>query len=175
VTRPVILYATASLDGFIAGAGGSMHWLDAANSEATDFGYSEFYATIDTMLMGSATYEFVLGAADPFPHADRQVFVFTSRELPRPADSVTLVHEDAVSFTRRLKDTSGEAIWLVGGGKLNATMLEAALIDEIRLFVQPVLLGEGIGLFDGKASAPLSLTHTARWPAGVVELRFGVM
>ena len=65
--RQVVLYATASLDGFIAELGGGMGWLDAASEADTDFGYPDFYASIETMLMGSATYEFVLGATDEFP------------------------------------------------------------------------------------------------------------
>ena len=62
--REVVLYSTASLDGFIAEPGAGMGWLDEVSARGEDFGYSDFYASIDTMLMGSATYEFVLGAAD---------------------------------------------------------------------------------------------------------------
>ena len=133
--RQVVLYITASVDGFIAEPGGGMGWLDEAASTGSDYGYAEFYASIETMIMGRATYEFVLGAADPFPHADREVFVFTQRDLPVAAPSVTLVSKNPADFTRRLREQKGGPIWLVGGGILNSALSAADLIDEIRLFV----------------------------------------
>lgn len=171
--RRVILYITASLDGFIAEPGGGMAWLDEASGADTDFGYAEFYASIDTMLMGGATYEFVLGAADPFPHADRELFVFTGRDLPVAAESVSLVRDDAATFVRGLKAREGGPIWLVGGGRLNASLLDAGLIDEMRLFVQPVVLGGGVPLFSApNCGAKLALERVVEWPLGVVELRY---
>jgi len=171
--RRVVLYITASVDGFIAEPGGGMSWLDEAAASGSDFGYGEFYASIETMLMGSATYEFLLQVADPFPHADREVFVFTRRELPAAAPSVTLVCEDPAQFTGELRDGEGGPIWLVGGGILNATLSAAELIDEVRLFVQPVLLGDGVPLFAGPhGRLALALEDSVTWPGGVVELRY---
>jgi dihydrofolate reductase len=171
--RRVILYITASIDGFIAETGGGMGWLDEASATGSDFGYADFYRSVETMLMGSATYEFVLGAADPFPHSDREVFVFTSRDLPIGADSVTLVGDDPAQFVSRLRQMDGGPIWLVGGGMLNSAMLDADLIDEVRLFVQPVLLGDGVPLFAGAhAGLRLELVESATWAGGVVELRY---
>jgi dihydrofolate reductase len=171
--RTVILYITTSLDGFIAEPGGGMRWLDEASAADTDFGYAEFYASIDTMLMGSATYEFVLREVEVFPHADRNVFVFTSRDLPIAAESVALVRTDAPQFVRDLKVRDGGPIWLVGGGKLNSSLLDAGLVDEIRVFVQPVVLGGGVPLFAApNGGARLRLEATREWPLGVVELRY---
>jgi dihydrofolate reductase len=171
--RPLILYITASLDGLIAEPGGDMSWLDAASAADTDFGYADFYASIETMLMGGATYEFLLREAEVFPHADREVFVFTSRDLPVAAKSVTLVHDDAATFVRGLKQLDGGPIWLVGGGKLNNSLLAAGLIDELRLFVQPVVLGSGVSLFaEPSCRAKLALESTREWPLGIVELRY---
>lgn len=173
--RPVILYVTASLDGFIAEPGGGMAWLDEANTAETDFGYADFYASIQTMLMGSHTYEFVLGV-EPFPHGDREVFVFTSRELLVAAPSVTLVRDDAAAFTTSLKTGDGGPIWLVGGGALNRTLWDAGLVDEVRLFVQPVVLGDGIALLQAPHSGGHLLLHASRdWPGGVVELHYHVV
>jgi dihydrofolate reductase len=171
--RPVVLYITASIDGFIAETGGGMGWLDEASATGSDFGYADFYASIETVLMGSATYEFVLGAAAPFPHADREVFVFTSRDLPVAAESVMLVGEDPAQFVSRLREVDGGRIWLIGGGRLNSAMLGADLIDEVRLFVQPLLLGDGVPLFAGAhAGLRLELVESATWPGGVIELRY---
>ena len=148
--------------------------LDEAASGSSDYGYGESYASIETMLTGSVTYEFVCHVAGPFPHADREVAVFTSRDLPKAAESVTFISEDPAVFTRRLKNGDGGAIWLVGGGILNSTLSAADLIDEVRLFVQPVILGDGVPLFAGPhARLELSLERSFPWPDGVVELRYG--
>lgn len=172
--RDVVLYITASLDGFIAETGGGMAWLDAANAAGSDFGYQEFYARIDAMLMGAKTYEFVRGVT-PFPHADRDVYVFTSRELPVAAPSVHLVRDDAAAFVSGLKELAGGTIWLVGGGELNRTVLDARLVDEVRLFVQPIVLGSGVPLLASPhANRTLDLLGVREWPADVVELRYRV-
>lgn len=171
--RRIVLYITASLDGFIAEPGGGMSWLETAQSVETDFGYADFYARIDAMLMGARTYEFLLGAAETFPHADRDVYVFTSRDLPVAAPSVILVREDPSSFSARLKATHGGDIWLVGGGELNRTLWDAGLVDEVRLFVQPVVLGGGTELLPAPhARRDMVLLGVREWPLGIVELRY---
>lgn len=173
--RPVILYITASLDGFIAEPGGGMGWLDAAQTTGSDFGYAGFYESIDTMIMGRRTYEFLV-PIEPFPHADREVVVFTTRALPVAAPSVSLVAENPAAFVARLKALPGGRIWLVGGGELNRTLWDAALVDEVRLFVQPVVLGDGVPLLPAPhARRPLQLAGSFAWPGGVQELRYRVV
>jgi dihydrofolate reductase len=175
VTRRVVIYSTASLDGFIAEKDGGMSWLDDVEASGVDFSFADFYAGVQTLLMGRATYEFVLRAAEKFPHADREVIVFSSRELPRAAQSVRIVAEDAAEFTARLKATEGGTVWCVGGAQIDAALLDAGLVDEIRLFVQPVLLGDGIPLFaTPHARAALVLDEVVERPLGIVELRYSV-
>jgi dihydrofolate reductase len=73
-------------------------------------------------------------------------FVF-SRTLESVPDGVELVREDAAGFVRRLKASEGGDIIVMGGGELGSALIEAGLVDEIGLAIQPVLLGGGTPLF----------------------------
>jgi dihydrofolate reductase len=172
VTRPLILYVTASLDGFIADREGGVGWLTGAEGE--DYGYAEFIAGVDTIVMGSGTYLASLaldGGTSAF--AGRATYVFTARDDLPATPGVTFCAEPAIDAVARLKEQRGGAIWLLGGGKLATSLAAAGEIDDVRLFVQPVLLGDGIPLWGG-FSRPLELrlVEATAWPGGLAELRY---
>ncbi len=173
--RSVVLYITASVDGFIADAAGGIDWLQGAEGE--DYGYAEFYASIGAVLMGSKTYEQVIGFDVEFPYADRPCYVFTGRTgLPKAADSVELVSVDPVEFTRRLVEIEGKPLWACGGAQLVTALWNDGLIDEIALFVQPMVLGEGIPLLlPHHAQRRLRLGAARPLTGDLVELRYTVM
>jgi dihydrofolate reductase len=151
--RQVILYAAVSLDGFIADSEGKVEWLSdpALRIEQEEFGYAEFYDSIDTTLMGYKTYEDILGFDLPFPYSDKVNYVFSRRE--RPAGKwVRIVNSEIPEFIRSLKAQKGKHIWLVGGAQLNAFFLDHELIDRIILTVAPMVLGKGIPIFRGPSS-----------------------
>jgi dihydrofolate reductase len=131
-----------------------------------------FLASIDTLIMGRKTYEFAGRAkAKFFPGMANYVF---SSSLPAGrTGEVEIVAEDAVAFTRSLKQQPGKDIWIFGGLELAASLLAAELVDEISLAVQPVLLGAGPQLF-GPLAAPQSwrLMEAKPFPNGVVLLRY---
>ncbi len=172
--QPVIAYITASLDGFIADRDGGVDWLQGA--EGHDYGYAEFYAGIDAVLVGSKTYEQVIGFDIDFPYADKPCYVFTSREdLPRAAPTVEFVAEDPATFVARLAEQDGRGLWACGGSRLLTTLWDAGLIDAIDLFVQPIVLGDGIPLLETPhASRRITLSQARSHPGGLAELRYEV-
>ena len=147
--RKLILYIATSLDGFIADQNHSLDWLEKfPHPEGEDYGYADLMGRIDTTLMGRETFRFLENFQGPFPYPDTKNYVFSqslkSTELP-----IEIIREDVAAFVKRLKTEPDKDIWLIGGGKLNATLANAGLIDEILLTQIPVFLGQGIPVFNG--------------------------
>ena len=173
--RPVVLYITMSVDGFIADTEGGVGWLAGAPGE--DYGYAQFYEGVDAVLLGRKTYEQILGFDVGFPYADKPCYVFSSDEsLPRAAESVEIVTTPAEEFVARLKLSEGGPIWLGGGARLATTLWDAGLVDEMHLFNQPIVLGGGIPLFsEPYQRRGLELLGSKSWPGGLVEVRYRVL
>ncbi|GAK03610.1 dihydrofolate reductase [Geomicrobium sp. JCM 19037] len=145
--RRVVLFIAVSLDGYIATENEQLDWLFEVDGEG-DNGISAFYETVDTVLMGRKTYDWVKKETinEGFPYQDKRTFVFTNQFLDGEP-SVQRVHEDLESFVNQLKQESGKNIWLVGGGELVSSFLKADLLDEITVTVAPKLIGKGVRLF----------------------------
>ena len=166
--RRLKLYTAVSLDGYIAGPNGEIDWLDVGGD--LDYGYAEFYESIDTTLMGSLTYRVALSVPD-FPYPDKTNYVFT-RSAPPDTEHVRFVSGDIAGFVRSLKEEPGEAIWLVGGGQINTIMLNAGLIDEVVLTLFPLVLGHGIPLFaPGAPRSRFETTGCETYETGLVQWR----
>jgi len=174
--RKIILYIASSLDGKIADKNGEVGWLDEIpNPDKSDYGYQEFYDSIDTTLMGNKTWQQVKGFGIGNPYKGKKNYVFTRKKSGTKDNEVEYVNENIIPFIKQLKTQQGKNIWCVGGSEFIAHMLNNNLIDEIRLFLMPVVLGEGIDL-TGKLGQIIKLemceTHT--YHSGVVELRYKV-
>lgn len=172
--RKTILYIAISLDGKIAKADGSVDWLEAIPVPGDgDYGYAEFYKSIDTTIQGNATYQQIIGWGVDFPYPDKKNYVITRQQGLANTEHVEFVSTDPVAFLRELKASAGKDIWVVGGGKLNATFLEAKLIDEIQVFIMPVVLTEGIDMFAAlRKETSLSLVASKTYENGVVALTY---
>lgn len=170
------LYIACSLDGYIARKDGSIDWLtEYENNSETDYGYSEFYSSIGTVLMGRKTYEQVLGFGD-WPYGEKKTYVFTRQNEPlRREKNVEFVSGDIGEFARRLKENTDEDIWLVGGSQLIKVFLEENLVQDFIVFVVPIILGSGIPLFDriGK-EIRLKMINTERYESGLVRVEYEI-
>ncbi|MFC3746592.1 dihydrofolate reductase family protein [Paenibacillus sp. GCM10012306] len=172
MTRPVVLYIAASLDGYIAKEDGGVDWLNDVEGEG-DNGYSEFYQTIDTVLIGKKTYDQTFELADEFPYPDKQCYVFSRSEQP-PSPHVTFVHEDVAGFVHKLKEQDGAKIWIVGGADILDVLMKEKLVDEFIVTITPIVLGNGIPLFKGD-NPEIKLTLKEAKPSGqFVELHYVV-
>ena len=172
--RKVVLYTAASLDGFLATEDHNLEWLFAVEGEG-DNGYSEFFNTVDTVLLGRVTYDWLMEhEKGDFPYKDTECYVF-SRTKRDNNEYVTFVNEDIVPLVKGLKEKKGKNIWLVGGGELNKLLLREGLIDELIVTVAPVLLGRGIPLFkENDHQTKLQLKGIMRYNQ-FVELRYDVL
>ena len=147
--RKLVLYIAVSLDGYIATDEHEMDWLFAVEGEG-DNGFAKFYDTIDTVLVGRTTYDWILQHEKTVDkiYNDKKCYVFTRTERP-PIKHITFISNDAVGFVKELKHKDGKNIWVVGGGELLQVFLEEKLVDELFITVAPILLGKGIPLFKG--------------------------
>lgn len=180
-----VKYSVAnSLDDFIARQDGAVDWLFMDG----DYGMREFFASIDTVLLGRKTYEFALSHS-PKPRKSRskkgkgqrasgwgmKSYVF-SRTMKKAADEgVSIISENAGEFVRNLKAEAGKDIWLMGGGELARSLFAENLVDEISLAIHPVLLGSGIPLFpDIGKQIDLELIDCKTHKNGVVQVAYRV-
>jgi dihydrofolate reductase len=171
--RQVILYIAASLDNFIARTDGRVEWLSSPEFliPDEDYGYHDFYSTIDTTLMGNSTYRFILDQDVPFPYPDKTNYVFSRSTGNQDTEFVRFISNDPADFVRQLKQEAGSDIWLVGGGQINAILLNNDLIDKMILTIIPMTLGEGIPLFHGKyREVKFMLEMSKSFQSGIVQL-----
>ncbi len=141
----------------------------------TDHGYYEFYKTIDTTIQGNNTYEQVMSWDIDFPYSDKKNFVLTRNKKVKNTDHVQFISENHIDFIKKLKQQKGDDIWLIGGGQVNTMLFNENLIDEILIFVMPIVISEGIKLFEGVPNETrLKLIETKEYTTGAVELRYQI-
>ena len=171
--RNLILYIAASLDGYIATEDESLEWLFNVEGEG-DNGFSEFYETVDTVLMGNKTYDWIIRhETGEIPYKNKECYVFTKSSIEDTED-VKFINDDIVSVINKLKYQEGRNIWIVGGGELLQYFLKEKLVDEIILTVAPTIIGKGIPLFKkGDYQLDLALKGTRTFNQ-FVELNYGV-
>lgn len=175
--KKVKLYIATSLDGYIARKDHKLDWLDnIPHPENEDYGYQAFYDSVDTVIMGRATYEVVLGFGVDWPYPDCQSIVFSrSSEVNITTPKTQLVNEDIKTYINQLKQQEGKDIWLVGGGNLLTAFLNESLVDEIIISLTPVIIGEGIPLFPNTPKeTKLKLTDCQHYSSGMVNLTYEV-
>jgi dihydrofolate reductase len=169
----VILYIAASLDGCIADREGGVGWLKPY--DAQDYGYNAFMNTVGTVIMGRATYEQIPTFGVAWPYAGRKTVVFTHHALPLFDPSVELYAGSPEVLVANIRSASERHLWLVGGCALIGAFINAGLVDQIRLFVIPTFVGQGVPLFRDIAVRPaLQLLGSAAYPNGVAQLHYEV-
>jgi len=140
-----------------------------------------FYRSIDTILWGRKTYDWALAywrkSGKKSGMFDTKVanYVFSRKAPKRTASAVEFVSEPVKKFARRLRSMPGKHIWMMGGGELIASFLDANEIDEFDIHVIPTLIGEGIPLVAPRhRDVALRLRSVRKYPDGVVRLHYQV-
>ena len=102
--RNIILYTALSLDSYIARPDWDVDWLESAESiPGEDYGYKEFYDSIDTTLMGNNSYRKIISFDIPFPYPDKTNFVFSRSAGHQLTEFMQFITGDIIAFTEELK------------------------------------------------------------------------
>jgi dihydrofolate reductase len=168
----IVYYAAASLDGFIATPDGGVDWLPPIEAEGEDYGYYDFYGSIDAIVMGSATYENILRQA-AWPYAGKPCWVFTrQRRYAKSGNAdVTFTAAPPEHIAEEIAGRGSKRAWIVGGGKLAASFRECGLITTYGIGIVPTIVGTGIRLLEARGPLDrLTLTGCQAYPDGVVML-----
>ncbi|KRG13665.1 hypothetical protein ACA30_14270 [Virgibacillus soli] len=175
--RRIILDLAITLDGFIEGKNGEIDWC-IMDSE---MGFINFLDQIDTIFYGRKSYDLWGQYSPEFEVSDiekemwklvhsKEKYVF-SRAQKGTDNQAIFISENIPEKVNKLKDKPGKDIWLYGGADLITTFIDLELVDEFRLSVHPVILGEGRPLFINiKQRLNLKLINTRTFSSGVVQL-----
>jgi dihydrofolate reductase len=164
------VFIATSLDGYIARPDGTFDFLSIVERPDEDYGFAEFFASVDALVVGRNTYETAL-AFPEWPYAGKRCIVLTHRETASihgeqffNGAPTALVDQLGLSGAQRL---------YVDGGAVIRRFLADGLIDDVTLSIVPVLLGEGIALFGPEVpEQPLRLESSNAYESGLVQLRY---
>jgi dihydrofolate reductase len=171
--RKVKLFIASSLDCYIAREDGGIDWLFTDN----DYGYTKFYDSIDTIIVGRKSYDQSL-AFEEYPYKGKKVYVFTRKKVRKNNNEQGVVYIDTniQDFVTSLTQSIGKDIWLIGGGEIVSVLLNAGLVDEIILSIHPIILGTGIPLLrDIQKEVNLKLENSLSFDSGLTQLYYKVL
>ena len=182
----LIYAALTSLDGYVADADGRFDW--AAPDAEVHAAVNDLGRTVGTQLYGRRMYEVLVAwesdamLADPDPviadfarqwrAADKVVY---SRSLEGVSSARTTIEREFDPVrTRRLKETADRDL-SIGGPELAGQALRAGLVDEIHLFLNPIVIGSGTRALPDGVRVGLELIAERRFGSGVVHLGYRVV
>lgn len=170
--RKVILYIATSLDGYIAKPNDDLSFLSIVQQEGEDYGYADFVKSVDTVILGRKTYDWVMTQVPEFPHADKNSFIIS--RTARPSIGNTNFYTDNLKdLILRLKSEQGKNIFIDGGAEIVNELLKENLIDEFIISIIPILVGSGTKLFkDGRPEQKLELISTKQFDKGLTQLYY---
>jgi dihydrofolate reductase len=172
--RILLLFIAVSLDGYIAKPNDDLSFLKLVEKEGEDYGYADFTSTIDTIILGRKTYDWVLKeiGSSHYDNGKRNVYVITRTE--RPGIGKTQFYTgNLTELVRQLKSDNGKNIYCDGGAEIINELLKNDLIDEFIISVIPVLIGSGTRLFkDGRPEQQLELVSSTSFDTGLTQLHY---
>lgn len=170
----ISVFVGTSLDGFIARKNHKFDFLPAEGGGPQ--GFFEFYASVDTVVIGRNTFEVVLAMPEWF-YKDKRVVVLSSRTLDfsKVPGQIEQMSGEPAEVVAKLAATGARHLY-VDGGVTVQRFLRAGLVDHITITRIPVLIGEGIPLF-GSLPRDVKLKHieTQSYPGGAVKSEYEVV
>jgi dihydrofolate reductase len=174
------VFVGISLDGFIARPNGDLDWLmGEGGGDSAEYGYNEFIAGIDAIVMGRRTFEKVL-TFDKWYYGDKRVVVLSNLPLDLSVAQarggvVERMGGAPAEIVSKLAASGAHRLYVDGGTTIQA-FFRAGLIHRLIISRLPVLIGEGIPLF-GSLPRDIRLNHiaTRTYPGGMVQSEYHVI
>ena len=180
--RTLASFIITTLDGFYEGPNGEFDW-PIVDEEFNDFAIGQLDEA-DTLGFGRATYEHMAAywpteqamANDPALTSrmnDKEKLVFSTTLTDASWSGTTVVRGEAIEYMPELKAAPGEEVLVIGSAHLTANLAQAGLLDELRIMIFPLVLGQGRSLFeDLKSRLPLTLLRVRQFDSGNVLLTY---
>lgn len=174
----ITIHVVASLDGIIAKPDNSIAWFESNDHYEKGIIPQDpegFLKAIDCYVMGSKTYELALELSKSYgwAYGDTPTIVLTHRNLPLERKNVSIYAGDLDTLVKEHLRPKYRNVWMVGGAEVAREFIRKKLANEISLSVLPILLGEGLLLFDQlKVEQPLHLLDVNAYKSGMVEMRY---
>ncbi len=172
--RKISLFIAMSLDGYIAKPNDDLSFLKLVEKEGEDYGYAEFIAQIDTLIIGRKTYDYVVREIGAFHYdnGQRDVYVITRNERP-PVGRTIFYTGDLTNLVDSLKSQTGKHIYCDGGAEVINELFKRNLIDELAVSIVPILLGDGTRLFgEGRPEQILEFVAAKSFDSGLTQLHY---
>lgn len=180
------VYIASSVDGFIARSDDGIDWLDTAGNQdadmgdSADMGFTEFFDSVDCLIMGRKCMEVIAGmelTPEQWPYGDKRIIALSNTVHETPENlpgTVEMFGGDVLELLSKLEQ-EGHSHAYIDGGQTIQSFLDLKLISEMTLTYIPILLGEGIRLF-GKTNQDIDLQQSSSqtFPNDLVQVHYHV-
>lgn len=186
--RKLKIQVQLSVDGFMAGPNSEMDWMTWNWDDGLKKYVTELTDSADTILLGRKMaagfithWESITDPADEsFEFAKKMVnypkYIFSKTLTEFTAQNATLVTGDLATEVNQLKAAAGKAILVYGGAGFAASLVQANLIDEYHLFINPAVIGEGMSIFKTvENKLGLKLIKATAFECGIVVLKYQLL
>lgn len=167
-----IFYAAISSDGYLAGPNGDMSWAEKYLSSGEDYGYFSLVSTSSAILVGRATFDFEIESGVQGP---RPLPTYVLTHIPELYENVV---QENIYFTggeiervvELIEENHPGRLFVMGGADVVRQLLDANLIDTMRLFVCPEELGDGVRAFESDSIYDkFTLLDEKQYSSGIIE------
>jgi dihydrofolate reductase len=168
----ISLYNAVSIDGFIAGENDNTSWVSDKDWEI----FEKLVKEKKAVVMGKRTYEV---SGEDFPYPCELNIVMTSDEKllknDNGNDSILFTNKPLKQLIKEVEAKGFKELLIIGGGRLNASFLKENLIDEIIIDIHPIILGQGIKLFEGEdVNQILQLREIEQLQGGLLLVKYNI-
>ncbi len=171
----ISVFMATTLDGFIARSDGSLDWLEH-EAGGEDYGYANFFQSVDLLVLGRKTFETVLGFGS-WPYEEKETLVLSrtlrKKDLPPwVRDRVSIAAGTPAELAGEWRRQGRKRIYLDGGSTIR-DFLRESLVTDLTLTRIPVLIGEGIPLFGSlPGDIRWKLVENLSFSSGLTQTRY---